>query len=1220
MGISPRTLGPGGKFTPKSIKGLALWLDGADTASMYPTELGPLPSNFSVGDAGDVSIDGWWSADNPANVVANGRVVLLSDMAGSGFYGSMLQPITFSQDGIPYTTAPQFIPAAINGYPAMRFASHPVVVEAGGFLFGSADNAPTPQTIIAVYKSNSEPYTFTQNRIASFADYDDNTFDFCYNAASQSGIVYTSYSDGGTLRSPTPESRGWQIFSCVNNIAGSELINYRNGVAGATAAHVATSSDISSISVGGSNYLPDRSDFDLAELMVWSAPLTTTQRRRVEQYLSIKYGIQTPDSPVSTFIAPVTAPTDIVGCVGWWDCSRTDKMFNATTGGSLVADGGAVLRLEDLSGNGKHLIQATSGSAPLRQDGARNGLPALNFAGTKSLVAGAAGDWNFLHNTQGGTVIAVIKPFDTADPQTFAYGVATNVGGASTGIGWNSFFDDRYPGYFRNNHVSHYVSAGVAGQSSLNQERNDAVPAANDFSLLSFTPFAGSPTTAGRGAMYVSGTSVGNVNSSTLAPSASNSSHPLTVGVVGGNSIAGLAELIVYNTVLSAVDRARVEKYLQQKWATPTVPDPTPPPIGAWADRSGNNRHAVQATAGNRPTIGASSTAGKTAMRNNGNGSVALQVAAWPYTAGNTQFAVFNGAAINQAIYQRGSLNDEPRMAIQGGTLAALMATRGGSSAAQTSSVVGYPLSQWAIGATLFNTSLGRAYRDGVYGADATDSQTFSGDQDLRLLSLTTNIYGINGGIAEFIYYDRQLTASEVTRVARYLSRRWGIALAPQVSNLDAQDWINRVYQQGGSVSPATAIAVNQFCQSINDAGIRDRFLRLNLFAGSFQGAFVPLFRGIATGSGGNILTKNTANDGGLFSSAAWLALAGATKGAQVAAPDGTLSATSVTLAGGPTYAAIRMLTISGDWVANATGTFSVWARKPAVGGATAIRLGTNNTAAWNTGVAQKFTLTTEWQRFAVSGTIGIVNALYALIGTMDAASGGAHDADCNGIVELWRPQIEVGTTATAWQACQYGNTTDTNLGSPAFLVGDYSESSGLQGNGSNKYLNTGVPMNFTNLRDYHLSSYVSSITSGNAGLIGADTLGDGVSPRFYQALVSFSSATRIWVWYNYGNTGNQSDNSSNSYAPGLLTGVGSPTANNLYAGASSVASSAVQADQTGDRTLPVFVFAYNLNGSASNYANARLGGYSLGRTMTATQVGQYNAALAAFNTAMGRA
>ena len=304
---------------------------------------------------------------------------------------------------------------------------------------------------------------------------------------------------------------------------------------------------------------------------------------------------------------------------------------------------------------------------------------------------------------------------------------------------------------------------------------------------------------------------------------------------------------------------------LFQDAAATTPATATSDPVGAWLDKSGNARHATQSVSASRPTVGSSSKAGKNAVRNNGTGSVALQVAAWPYTAGNTQFAVFNASALNQAVAQRGTLNDEPRFAIQSPAsgVVSVNATRGGSSAAQTSSTVGYPTSQWAIGATLFNTALGRAYRDGVYGADTTDSQTFSGDQELRLLSLPSNIYGLNGGIAEFLHYDRQLTASEVTRVARYLAARWGIALAPQVSNVDAQDWVNRVYANGGVLTASTAAAVNQFCVDIENApggSIRDRFYRLNLFCGSnLNAALVPLYRSASFGGSplGNAIDTN---------------------------------------------------------------------------------------------------------------------------------------------------------------------------------------------------------------------------------------------------------------------------------------------------------------------------------------------------------------------------
>lgn len=64
----------------------------------------------------------------------------------------------------------------------------------------------------------------------------------------------------------------------------------------------------------------------------------------------------------------------------------------------------------------------------------------------------------------------------------------------------------------------------------------------------------------------------------------------------------------------------------------------------------------------------------------------------------------------------------------------------------------------------------------------------------------------------------------------------------------EAADWANRVRANGGSVSGSTLSAVSTFCNAIDRAGIRDRFYRLNLFAGnsdaSLNAVRTPLFRG----------------------------------------------------------------------------------------------------------------------------------------------------------------------------------------------------------------------------------------------------------------------------------------------------------------------------------------------------------------------------------------
>ena len=61
----------------------------------------------------------------------------------------------------------------------------------------------------------------------------------------------------------------------------------------------------------------------------------------------------------------------------------------------------------------------------------------------------------------------------------------------------------------------------------------------------------------------------------------------------------------------------------------------------------------------------------------------------------------------------------------------------------------------------------------------------------------------------------------------------------------EAADWSARVVAQGASVSTATLANVSRLCYAIDTAGIRDRFLRLNVFSGTgLNAAITPLFRG----------------------------------------------------------------------------------------------------------------------------------------------------------------------------------------------------------------------------------------------------------------------------------------------------------------------------------------------------------------------------------------
>ena len=70
------------------------------------------------------------------------------------------------------------------------------------------------------------------------------------------------------------------------------------------------------------------------------------------------------------------------GCDIAYDFSNPANLYDATTGGSLVAADGGIARANDVSGNTGHMLQTTSGSRPLRKVAALNGLDVARFDGT----------------------------------------------------------------------------------------------------------------------------------------------------------------------------------------------------------------------------------------------------------------------------------------------------------------------------------------------------------------------------------------------------------------------------------------------------------------------------------------------------------------------------------------------------------------------------------------------------------------------------------------------------------------------------------------------------------------------------------------------------------------------------------------------------------------------------------------------------------------------
>lgn len=206
-------------------------------------------------------------------------------------------------------------------------------------------------------------------------------------------------------------------------------------------------------------------------------------------------------------------------------------------------------------------------------------------------------------------------------------------------------------------------------------------------------------------------------------------------------------------------------------------------PVSQWADKSGNGRHLVQATAGQRPTTGTlvHSLNSVTFAGNNGASSQ------WMYVTGvnntpNTVIVVFQPTLATWAdwdglfSWRSASSTKVSNSTVAGGIHGvngtALVYTTGTSTRVQTDGVdktvasfndfntgVAYPVSSQTAHATYYTDDISPGQTiNYVVGAD-----TFS----------AVGARHANGSMCEIIVYDRALTTTELAAIQQSLYGKW---------------------------------------------------------------------------------------------------------------------------------------------------------------------------------------------------------------------------------------------------------------------------------------------------------------------------------------------------------------------------------------------------------------------------------------------------------------
>ena len=211
-------------------------------------------------------------------------------------------------------------------------------------------------------------------------------------------------------------------------------------------------------------------------------------------------------------------------------------------------------------------------------------------------------------------------------------------------------------------------------------------------------------------------------------------------------------------------------------------------------------------------------------------------------------------------------------------------------------------------------------------------------------------------------------------------------------------------------------------------------------------------------------------------------------------------------------------------------------------------------------------------------------------------------------LVPLYRGPSRTGT--------QYGNTTDTNAN---FVLADYTESSGLKGNGSTKYLATGLQMTFLGTNQLHLfssflpdaSAVAQQVLSSRANLAGSvamEHVYNGTTLNRHRIAV-FSTGAQP--------AGNGSPITGRTQ---LMSQISSGTTINNYVRNVDVGDTG-GGSYSAANTTQFYVFAGEQTGTGiAGYAFVRMDAYSIGAAFaSAAKRTAFHAAMSDFRTALGR-
>lgn len=250
-------------------------------------------------------------------------------------------------------------------------------------------------------------------------------------------------------------------------------------------------------------------------------------------------------------------PSDITGLQAWYDAADTTTITHAS---------GAVSQWDDKSGNARHVKQTTAGTKPTTGTRTQNSLNVIDFDGGDYLIADNF-DLDFTTSKEITTFI-ICKP----DANTIPEGIyALKRNNIPTHGTWR--FNHGVNQWAFNFGLG--IDIGVINQYRVQRFTNTDTASFHLFTATlkaSTSAFTARYDTANQATVNDEGTMA---IASWLSSGSGNMKPLLGALSSAGNNVIdtfgdiAIAELVIYNVLLTSTQITDVESYLKAKWATP---------------------------------------------------------------------------------------------------------------------------------------------------------------------------------------------------------------------------------------------------------------------------------------------------------------------------------------------------------------------------------------------------------------------------------------------------------------------------------------------------------------------------------------------------------------------------------------------------------------------------------------------------------------------------